>query len=145
MLSIQPCLSDAEADRLADILKLAETDGLLDFWIHEVDHLLAHELKLTDAQNLQRLEDQQAQLLERLECDPESSTLKELLREVGQRLRVGSKELQQHLCNRGFDPGPVDGVFGPRTRAALTQFQEAKQVGLSGIVDAETREALGLS
>ncbi len=33
------------------------------------------------------------------------------------------KDLQQRLSARGFDPGPVDGVFGPRTEQAVLAFQ----------------------
>lgn len=33
--------------------------------------------------------------------------------------------LQAQLTEAGFDPGPVDGKMGPRTRAALNRYQEA--------------------
>ena len=33
------------------------------------------------------------------------------------------RELQQRLLRRGYRPGPADGRFGPRTRAAVTWFQ----------------------
>lgn len=32
--------------------------------------------------------------------------------------------IQQRLANLGYDVGPVDGVLGPRTAAAIQQFQE---------------------
>ena len=32
-------------------------------------------------------------------------------------------ELQQDLGALGFDAGRVDGIFGPRTKDALEQFQ----------------------
>ncbi len=32
-------------------------------------------------------------------------------------------EVQQNLTDLGYDPGPVDGVVGPRTRAATRNFQ----------------------
>ena len=31
------------------------------------------------------------------------------------------RELQQALADAGYDPGPVDGDFGPRTRAAVME------------------------
>ncbi len=32
------------------------------------------------------------------------------------------QELQRALADRGYDPGPVDGVMGTRTRAALRKY-----------------------
>ena len=32
------------------------------------------------------------------------------------------RELQQALASSGFDPGPIDGIFGPRTKAALRKY-----------------------
>jgi peptidoglycan hydrolase-like protein with peptidoglycan-binding domain len=35
--------------------------------------------------------------------------------------------VQRKLKALGFDPGPVDGVFGARTKAAVTRFQASRQ------------------
>jgi peptidoglycan hydrolase-like protein with peptidoglycan-binding domain len=43
----------------------------------------------------------------------------------GDKLRA----LQIHLKNAGFDPGPVDGILGPRTRSALQRYRASKGVG----------------
>lgn len=40
------------------------------------------------------------------------------------------KAVQEALLEKGYDPGPIDGIFGPRTRNALYVYQ--KQNGLSG-------------
>jgi peptidoglycan hydrolase-like protein with peptidoglycan-binding domain len=32
------------------------------------------------------------------------------------------RELQQALTNAGYDPGPIDGKLGPRTKAALRRY-----------------------
>lgn len=32
------------------------------------------------------------------------------------------RELQQALAKAGYDPGPVDGIMGPRTKAALRKY-----------------------
>lgn len=51
-------------------------------------------------------------------------------------------ELQQKLKAAGFDCGPVDGVFGPRTHAAVVALQKANNIKVDGIVGPQTREAL---
>ncbi|MGP9819163.1 NlpC/P60 family protein [Salinarimonas sp. NSM] len=50
--------------------------------------------------------------------------------------------LQRALAAKGFDPGPVDGIMGRLTRAAVVAFQ--KSVGLQGlgVVGPKTRAAL---
>ena len=32
------------------------------------------------------------------------------------------RDLQQALTNAGYDPGPIDGIFGPRTKSALRKY-----------------------
>lgn len=32
------------------------------------------------------------------------------------------RELQEALQQSGYDPGPIDGIMGPRTKAALRQY-----------------------
>lgn len=36
----------------------------------------------------------------------------------------GVKTLQAALLSNGFNPGPIDGIFGPRTEAAVRRFQQ---------------------
>ena len=55
------------------------------------------------------------------------------------------KHVQQKLKDQGHDAGPVDGVMGPKTQAALKEFQSAKGLKDSGQLDRETMAALGLS
>jgi peptidoglycan hydrolase-like protein with peptidoglycan-binding domain/DNA invertase Pin-like site-specific DNA recombinase len=50
--------------------------------------------------------------------------------------------VQRRLRRLGWQPGPVDGLYGPRTRAAVTRFQSAARVGVDGIVGPQTRRAL---
>jgi len=64
-------------------------------------------------------------------------------------LRRGSigndvRAVQDRLTATGFDPGPVDAVFGPMTDAAVRRFQEAKGLRVDGIVGPQTLAALGL-
>lgn len=63
-------------------------------------------------------------------------------------LRAGSEEaseiryLQELLRHRNFDPGPVDGDFGPKTEAAVKTFQANRGLEVDGVVGRETWEAL---
>ncbi|MCG3188768.1 MAG: hypothetical protein LKCHEGNO_00924 [Burkholderiaceae bacterium] len=49
---------------------------------------------------------------------------------------------QRTLDGAGFEVGPIDGILGPRTRAALRAFQEKQGLTLSGRLDAPTQKAL---
>jgi peptidoglycan hydrolase-like protein with peptidoglycan-binding domain len=52
---------------------------------------------------------------------------------------------QQALKQKGQDPGPIDGVLGPRTQAALKAFQQAEGLTPTGRPDPETMAKLGVS
>src|SRR4051812_4520294 len=52
------------------------------------------------------------------------------------------RKLQGALRRLGWQPGPVDGLYGPRTEAAVPRFQSATRVATDGIVGPQTREAL---
>ncbi len=54
------------------------------------------------------------------------------------------RQLQQALNDNGFDAGEVDGVFGPRTRAALSRFQSRAGLQPTGQMDQQTLALVGL-
>ena len=53
------------------------------------------------------------------------------------------RNLQKALAKRGFNPGPIDGVYGWRTKAAVNKFQKAKSLS-TGALTIETLNALGV-
>jgi peptidoglycan hydrolase-like protein with peptidoglycan-binding domain/DNA invertase Pin-like site-specific DNA recombinase len=52
------------------------------------------------------------------------------------------RKLQRQLRRAGMRPGPVDGLFGPRTEAAVIRLQRSRGLPRSGAVDARTQRAL---
>jgi peptidoglycan hydrolase-like protein with peptidoglycan-binding domain len=50
--------------------------------------------------------------------------------------------LQRRLARHGFDPGPVDGRYGPLTMRAVARFQRAHHLTMTGIAGAQTRAVL---
>ena len=52
-------------------------------------------------------------------------------------------ELQRRLNMLGFDAGKEDGIFGPDTAAALSEFQRNAGLGYDGIFGPDTADALG--
>jgi len=54
----------------------------------------------------------------------------------------GVRQLQARLRSAGYEPGPVDGLFGPLTRAAVQSFQRAHGLATDGVVGPETAAAL---
>ena len=62
-------------------------------------------------------------------------------------LTVGSTgsevlDFQTALKKAGFDPGSLDGVFGPKTFSAVEAFQDAHGLSISGCGDQQTQDAL---
>jgi hypothetical protein len=49
---------------------------------------------------------------------------------------------QQALQDKGFDPGPIDGIKGPRTTEAVRDFQQKQNLTVTGQLDAQTRDRL---
>jgi peptidoglycan hydrolase-like protein with peptidoglycan-binding domain len=49
---------------------------------------------------------------------------------------------QQALQDKGFDPGPVDGMMGAKTTAAVKEFQQKNNLTVTGTLDADTRDRL---
>ncbi len=63
-------------------------------------------------------------------------------------LRQGSQgdaveAVQARLWRLGYDPGPLDGHFGPQTERAVRQFQEVSHLVVDGVVGPITWQYLG--
>jgi len=51
--------------------------------------------------------------------------------------------IQRALKKAGFNPGPIDGVIGSQTKAAITAFQKAKGLAIGGLT-LKTLKKLGV-
>jgi hypothetical protein len=51
-------------------------------------------------------------------------------------------QLQELLQSEGFNPGPIDGIFGSRTKTALRRYQVSQGLPVTGTLDEATRQAL---
>ena len=54
------------------------------------------------------------------------------------------KEIQNKLSSLGFDPGVIDGEFGPHTMASVMAYQQTKGMVVDGEVGKDTAKALGI-
>jgi hypothetical protein len=52
------------------------------------------------------------------------------------------RQIQGILHEKGYNPGPIDGLMGNKTRTALRQFQSDQNLPVTGSVDAQTRAVL---
>jgi peptidoglycan hydrolase-like protein with peptidoglycan-binding domain len=55
---------------------------------------------------------------------------------------VEVRDAQQRLRSAGLYDGPVDGLYGPDTRAAIERFQSNRGMTVTGRLDDQTRSAL---
>jgi peptidoglycan hydrolase-like protein with peptidoglycan-binding domain len=81
----------------------------------------------SEQQNTQAPRDQQAQISQGEGSQQDQETV---------------KQAQEQLSLMGHDAGPVDGIMGPKTQAAVKEFQESKGLQVSGRLDNQTLAAL---
>jgi peptidoglycan hydrolase-like protein with peptidoglycan-binding domain len=55
------------------------------------------------------------------------------------------RSVQQALQGIGVNPGPIDGVMGPRTQQAVRDYQKKENLPQTGQLDAATLQKLGVS
>ena len=51
-------------------------------------------------------------------------------------------DLQRRLAAMGYDPGPIDGRYGPRTAAAVRAFQQSAGIAVDGVAGPQTQASL---
>ena len=53
-------------------------------------------------------------------------------KQTGQISKQAIRQIQTSLTRLGYDPGPLDGLIGPRTRQAIRAFESAKGLPVVG-------------
>jgi hyperosmotically inducible periplasmic protein len=54
------------------------------------------------------------------------------------RLQADVRTAQERLKEKGYDPGPVDGIWGPRTAAAVGEYQRKEKMPVTSRLDPQT-------
>lgn len=54
------------------------------------------------------------------------------------------REAQRTLRALGYDPGPVDGLMGPKTKDALARYQRSERIEVTRRLDPETMARLDI-
>src|SRR5690606_2340740 len=54
------------------------------------------------------------------------------------------KEVQEKLKDNNFSVGRVDGIYGPKTRSALMDYQRSEELEVTGRLNRETLDCLGV-
>ncbi len=54
------------------------------------------------------------------------------------------KKIQEALKDKGQDPGTIDGIMGKKTHEAIRAFQKSNNLKVTGRVDKETADKLGV-
>jgi His-Xaa-Ser repeat protein HxsA len=72
------------------------------------------------------------------------SSTPESLRKNKKALKNVIMRMQLALQFEGYYDGQVDGVMGPKTREAVKKYKKAKGIPGSGVLDAQTLNALGI-
>jgi peptidoglycan hydrolase-like protein with peptidoglycan-binding domain len=52
------------------------------------------------------------------------------------------RKAQRVLIDLGYNSGPIDGIWGPKTKSAVRQFQSDNELPATGMLDMKTRSKL---
>ncbi len=53
-------------------------------------------------------------------------------------MQADVRAAQEKLKDKGYDPGPVDGIWGSRTAAAVSEYQRKEKMAVTSRLDTET-------
>lgn len=141
-------LSDSRWIVVPSILMLA-LSGCATTRAHKPDPAMDQSRQIVDMQNQLVAKDQEIQDL-RYQLDSSRQALPTTNISIGGNDRfnilrvsgVGASELQRALSRAGYDPGPIDGKLGTKTRSAVKAFQRAHGLKADGVVGERTWSAL---
>jgi peptidoglycan hydrolase-like protein with peptidoglycan-binding domain len=54
-------------------------------------------------------------------------------------------EAEKELAQQGFYPGEIDGMMDSQTQHAIAEFQQQNNIPVTGMLDEETSEQLGIA
>lgn len=55
------------------------------------------------------------------------------------------KKAKEALTAKGLNPGPIDGTMDGKTQQAVREFQKANNLPVTGVLDQQTAEKLGVT
>jgi peptidoglycan hydrolase-like protein with peptidoglycan-binding domain len=122
--------AEDKAERAADKAE-SKTEKLKDKAVETKDKIKEKAVEAKD-----KIKEKTGQAKDKLEGK------KDQLEAKGERNDV--RAAQQALRDKGFDPGPIDGIHGPRTSAAVRNYQKAEGLTATGRLDEQTRDRLNV-
>ena len=116
-LASRMTLTESQADRIDQILSQAQSDTLLEFFLDEADHIVAHHLNLIKPEIIEHQQDKLRNLIEKIWGKKIIDELQHTLAETR------CKQLQERLKRKGLYTGSIDGVIGDTTNKALENLK----------------------
>lgn len=147
LLSRMAADRQAQLDREAEAAKEAEAASDIDYWRATGESGQEDDLRAYLARFPQGLFANQAQrLLDQLDADKPLGTAADAGEEAALNLnRQTMRLVEQRLRALGYDPGPIDGKFDAKTRAAIADFQQRSSLKSTGYLNGDTVAILVVS
>jgi murein L,D-transpeptidase YcbB/YkuD len=113
--------ADPQVDQQAQIAQMQNDLAMKDQQIQELQYQLQGQQSALSSQS-------------NFSADSASSRSSSYIRVSG----VSVRQVQQALLNKGYDPGPIDGKMGKKTKSAIKQFQRSNNLKADGIIGQRT-------